>query len=1168
MPMNARRCRNTRSLLAAAGGGSVELLEPRQMMAVDPITPNNPLWLSTWGTAVVDGVLNPSEWGSAKSIVRTQAYSDGSVTTRLLYNARGLYLSFDVKDAQLWSDGAGNGTGYRWQFADDDSVAILIDPNNSRDEFLQPGDRFFAFNLGAMRGAQTGGGVVSRWESSSGDGAGGLNFLSPFPENGGLNIRWATKVYGTVNDNRDVDVGWSSEVFIPWRALGRSVPASGDTLGLNFIVTSDQTGGTRDNTSRRTDPVVSRRFGPTILDDAIQGVESGAERTFGVISGPVSNAEVQFVDPRATTRPATIAGLTATGVTGYGARLEFLAPAGTQDGRGHVVKYEIRYSTRPIQSGADFAAATVLEQAWTPHLRGLAESLRFGGLSPSTAYFVAVRAVDAAGTPGEFTSVNFTTQSTAQDRSGGNRAIPSPSGNTFIRENGEALVLVGEDVSPLNLFIRTLYPGPITDSETGVTNNFNTNPGRDFDVDAYFAAAKAKGVTTLRVLLEWLDPIEASNNTLDGTYWLEYPARNFNPAMKQFLLNVLAKAEQYDIYVIFHPFNTFNYKEEFNESAWSTSAGGPLTTINNFFQNAQVLEQAKNRLRTIADWVAQSPYSYRTLGVKILNEVDAGWTLNPKGDNSPGRAAEMQDRAKFVVALSQDIKGYAPDLSTFVSVVGLSPRGPLHRALLLADGIDVLHPHFYTVGTREPINNPAADKTIFAAREYGRLASWWLTQRRDQRPVDNGEWGNIGEWWGPDGNGGTRPYYTGITPWANPVRPYSMATDDAIYRAVSWVTIVSGFAGSGLRLPGPEVRSTLTLAQISSGNYDAYLLTAGMRNIQQSVTRFVRDDSLGFDFAGYNGTPLTSRVSIAGGGAGGQTALVFGSSDAERGLVYVRQDKGRSTGPITGARVVIQGLLRGGVFDAQVWTGGPNARVLATLTGVSALRGTLSLALPSFSDDVVIKLVSRTVEAGGATAPGATITGASVNVTVWLDERGRPTLANGSERSDGPGQDLAGAARINATFKDVTGYAESNGRVTIIGLDTSNHLWQLTGRPGGVAWTARDLTATSNLAGIVGGLETVLVGSQRVIVGLNGVGTLVGVQRNTVLDPATGVVTERWIFQDFAARGATTRLRGEVRASITDGFLTVEAEAQDGTLVRLQRSLAQQRWTTTVLGAA
>src|SRR5262249_51824969 len=56
----------------AFAGPIVESLEPRQLLAADPVTPDNPLWLIPRGDAVVDGVLNEPDWASAYEVFRTQ----------------------------------------------------------------------------------------------------------------------------------------------------------------------------------------------------------------------------------------------------------------------------------------------------------------------------------------------------------------------------------------------------------------------------------------------------------------------------------------------------------------------------------------------------------------------------------------------------------------------------------------------------------------------------------------------------------------------------------------------------------------------------------------------------------------------------------------------------------------------------------------------------------------------------------------------------------------------------------------------------------------------------------------------------------------------------------------------------------------------------------------
>ena len=105
------------------------------------------------GEAVVDGVLDDPDWARAVPIVRSQAWrDDGLVTIRIMYSKAGLYVSAEVADRNLWADGIGAGRGSRWGIQNDDSFTFYVDPDESRDEFLQPGDRAFGVNLGNPRG--------------------------------------------------------------------------------------------------------------------------------------------------------------------------------------------------------------------------------------------------------------------------------------------------------------------------------------------------------------------------------------------------------------------------------------------------------------------------------------------------------------------------------------------------------------------------------------------------------------------------------------------------------------------------------------------------------------------------------------------------------------------------------------------------------------------------------------------------------------------------------------------------------------------------------------------------------------------------------------------------------------------------------------------------------
>ncbi|MFN7021786.1 MAG: hypothetical protein ACK4WH_10735, partial [Phycisphaerales bacterium] len=245
---SARRRFSACALAEACGehAHAVEQLESRTLFAADPITPNHPVWTSVSGGAKIDGVIRPAEWAGAHVIERAQAHVEGSnIRIMAKHNAVGLMLAIDVRDTRLWSDGGGGGSGQRWEYWNDDSIALFFDPRNTRARNLPVTGRVLAFNLGDMGSPTSGSGRVLRWDFLKGNGRGGGALATP-DSTLSPGIKWKTRLNGTLNDNRDVDVGWTTEVMIPWSALGMSgQPANGATIGMNFDISFDNDGGER-----------------------------------------------------------------------------------------------------------------------------------------------------------------------------------------------------------------------------------------------------------------------------------------------------------------------------------------------------------------------------------------------------------------------------------------------------------------------------------------------------------------------------------------------------------------------------------------------------------------------------------------------------------------------------------------------------------------------------------------------------------------------------------------------------------------------------------------------------------------------------------------------------------------------------------------------------------
>jgi hypothetical protein len=93
--------------------------------------------------------------------------------------------------------------------------------------------------------------------------------------------------------------------------------------------------------------------------------------------------------------PAAVTNLDAFPLTATSIRLTWSAP-GDDGGAGTATSYDIRRSSRPIVSEADFAAATSVAGAPTPLPAGSAQTFDITGLTADTGYHFAMKTVDDA----------------------------------------------------------------------------------------------------------------------------------------------------------------------------------------------------------------------------------------------------------------------------------------------------------------------------------------------------------------------------------------------------------------------------------------------------------------------------------------------------------------------------------------------------------------------------------------------------------------------------------------------------------------------------------------------------------------------------------------------------------------------------------------------------
>ena len=119
------------------------------------------------------------------------------------------------------------------------------------------------------------------------------------------------------------------------------------------------------------------------------------------LTGGRLNAFLTIADPD-TTEPGAVADLAVTG-TGSSHMVLAWTATGDDNGTGRASAYDLRYSTSPI-TAANFASATPVVGP-DPLPAGSAETFELGGLTHSTPYYVALKALDEFGNTGALSNV-------------------------------------------------------------------------------------------------------------------------------------------------------------------------------------------------------------------------------------------------------------------------------------------------------------------------------------------------------------------------------------------------------------------------------------------------------------------------------------------------------------------------------------------------------------------------------------------------------------------------------------------------------------------------------------------------------------------------------------------------------------------------------------------
>jgi hypothetical protein len=417
-------------------------------------------------------------------------------------------------------------------------------------------------------------------------------------------------------------------------------------------------------------------------------------------------------------------------------------------------------------------------------------------------------------------------------------------------------------------------------------------------VDRHLGWLRAHGVTTLRVMLEYVG---------DGLY-LEQRPGEFDRVTVRAIDDLVALCERHGLRLLLTPFDTFFTWVMWDDHPYNARKGGPCHRQLDLLREPEGMAAVKRR---VAFAVERWGGSGAVFAWDLWNELGHDHGVETEAiDAATARTLGrvIAELSAFVRAIERREFGKV-HLQT-VSHFGAEPKGPLADLIFRHPDLDFATTHVYEPGAIDAPTN-----TVAAADAMARWVRHSLAEIRDGRPFTDSE---------------TGPIHTfkdlGIT--------LPDAFDLSYFRQMAWAHLASGGAGGGMRWP----------------NRHPHALTPGMRHAQGVMADFVRL----IDWSSFASCNLTDRVV-----ARPEELLVYACSDGRQAVAWV--SRGRDLLDSEGdlpfrpllrdAELVLPSLEAGQYAVTCMET--HNGHVLAE-TRVLAQGGSARLALPPFRHDLAI----------------------------------------------------------------------------------------------------------------------------------------------------------------------------------------------------------------------
>lgn len=307
-------------------------------------------------------------------------------------------------------------------------------------------------------------------------------------------------------------------------------------------------------------------------------------------------------------------------------------------------------------------------------------------------------------------------------------------------------------------------------------------------VEAHLAWLAAHGVTTLRVMLEYVG---------DGLF-LERECGRFDPATVRAIDDLIALCERHGLRLLLTPFDTFFTWVHWDDHPYNATRGGPCRRRLDLLVHPEGMAAVRRR---IAFAVERWGGSGAVFAWDLWNELGHHHGVESEAiDADLARALVpiVSELSAFVRGLERRLFGKA-HLQT-VSHFGAEPKGALADLIFRHPDLDFATTHVYEPGAIDAPTN-----TLAAADAMARWVRHALAEIRDGRPFTDSETGPIHSF-----------KDLGIT--------LSDEFDLAYFRHMSWAHLASGGAGGGMRWP----------------NRHPHTLTPGMRLAQGVLADFTR----------------------------------------------------------------------------------------------------------------------------------------------------------------------------------------------------------------------------------------------------------------------------------------------------------------------------------------